>query len=71
MKKTLSSLVLFLLLTLTNTAFAHTDMVQTSFLHLAIHFSIVVGIYLAMMVAGLYLFRRLPRLKTQRIRIKK
>ena len=54
-----------------SSAFAHTGMEQSSLVHNALHIATAVGIYMAMMLAGLYLFKRLPKTKAQKIRIKK
>ena len=70
MKKNLSLFGL-LVLFLSNTAFAHTGMDQTSILHLAIHLVVPISIYLAIMAAGFYLIKKLPKPKVQRVRIKK
>jgi len=61
---------LFLSIFISTTASAHTGMEPTSLLHAVLHLSASVGIYIAMMLAGLYLFNRLPKAKKQKIKVR-
>ena len=70
----IKSITLFFTLfitTISTSAFAHTGMEQSSLMHNALHIATAVGIYMAMMLAGLYLFKRLPKAKAQKIRLTK
>jgi len=69
-KASFTFLITFLItVTISTTASAHTGMEHSSFLHSAIHIISTVSIYLAIIGAGFYLFRKLP--KAKRVRIKK
>lgn len=67
-KVLLSTLTLLLAATLTTSASAHSGMEYSSILHNSVHIITTVGIYLAMMVAGFYLLRKLPKAKRQRVK---
>ena len=54
---------------LVNSASAHTGMAQSSVMHYLLHSGITIGVYLAIMAAGFYLLRKMP--KAKRVRIKK
>ena len=55
---------------LSSAAFAHPNMVEYSITHIGLHIVASVGIYIVMMLAGLYFLKRLPKAKKVRIRIK-
>lgn len=59
----------FITLFLANTTSAHTGMEHSSVLHNSIHLIITASVFLAVIAAGFYLYRSLP--KAKRIRIKK
>ena len=52
----------------TGTASAHTGMAEYSIVHIGLHIIASVGIYIALMLAGLYLLKRLPKAKKVRIK---
>ena len=58
-------------LLLATSASAHSGMDQSAILHNAIHIITTVSIYLAIIGAGFYFFKKLPKAKRQRVRIKK
>ncbi len=60
---------LFITLLISTSASAHTGMDQSSLLHNAIHIISAIGVYLAIIGAGFYLIKKLP--KAKRVRIKK
>ena len=64
-------ITLFSTALLSTPVFAHTGMESSSVLHNVLHISASVGIYMALMLVGLYLFKRLPKAQKQKIRVKK
>ena len=62
-------ITLFIATLISTTASAHSGMEQSSILHNVLHIFASVGVYIALMLAGLYFFKRLP--KKQKIRVKK
>ena len=58
----------FLALSIATTASAHTGMLESPLLHNAIHALTVTSIYLAIIAVGFYVFRKLPKVKKQRIK---
>ena len=65
-----AQIALFLTLFISTTASAHTGMAHSSLLHSLLHISVSVGIF-AIILAGFYFYKRLPKAKAQRVRIKK
>lgn len=61
---------LFLSIFISTTASAHTDVEASSIYHAVLHITASVGVYIAMMLAGLYLFNKLPKAKRQRIKVR-
>lgn len=59
------------LLFISSTAFAHTGMSSSSFNHMALHISASIGITIALIAVGYFFYRRTPKARTQRVRIKK
>lgn len=70
MRKRLQLSLLFIALFSATTASAHTGMSQLSMAHIGLHITASVGIYIAMMLAGLYLLNRLPKAKKQKIKVR-
>jgi len=70
MKKLFKTLSISILLSVvfSTTASAHTGLAQYSMAHIGLHILASVGIYIALMLVGLYLFKHLP--KTKKVRIK-
>ena len=69
--KRMMTYLTFLTLLFSATASAHTGMEPSSMMHSILHIFASVGIYIAMMLAGLYFFNRLPKAKKIRIKVKK
>ncbi len=70
MKKLFKTLSISILLSVvfSTTALAHTGLTQYSMTHIGLHILASVGIYIALMLAGLYLFKCLPKAKKVRIK---
>ena len=73
MTKSMMKITTALSLTLltSTTASAHTGIESSSLMHSIVHVASSVGIYIAIMLAGLYFFNRLPKAKKVRIKAKK
>ena len=63
-------ITLFLSLFISTAASAHTGMTEYSIAHIGLHLFASIGIYIAMMLAGLYLLNKLPKAKKQRIKVR-
>lgn len=70
MKKLFATLSLSVLLSaiFSGTASAHPGMADYSMAHIGLHVFASVGIYIALMLVGLYLLKRLPKAKKVRIK---